>query len=292
MEGIRSILRWKHLPEAIIVVAVLLLYLVGIKFLLLPVLIVLNARYLPLPRIFKSWTSRGIVSFLFIMVFLQLAAALQFLVAPGSNFALLAVIIVALHILLWYFIPIIQIEKRPLFSRNDVCALLVGAFFLLPFAPTIFGHNAIFNISKVAGIQAIDATNHYVGIAEMMKAEHLDYSYGHYYPKGFHISVGFIQNTVMKDQYSLGWQGNVMLFFAQYMVSGLVLAYAAYYLGARLLGTLLGKLKGWGKRLLLALSLGPTLALFYLCARRISELLLCYCDDFDRKCFSGRVASC
>lgn len=259
-----KLLGWKHSKEAVAVLLALLLYMVGIKLLLLPVILLLNARYLPLPAVFRSWTSRLVVSFMFVMVLLQVAAALQFLILPDSNFMALAAILLLLQVVLWWFILVIKQEKRPWFSRSDAAALVVGGFFLLPFAPILLGMNSVYGISKIGGIQAIDATNHYVGITEMMREQHLDYTYGHYYPKGFHIATGFVQNTVMEDQFSLGWRANAWLFFGQYVLSGLALAYVAFYFGLSLLRLLGQKMQSLGHKMLLALTLGPPLALFYL----------------------------
>lgn len=259
-----KLLGWKHSKEAVAVLVALLLYAIGIKLLLLPVILLLNARYLPLPAVFRSWTSRLVVSFMFVMVLLQIAAALQFLILPSSNFLALAAILVLLQIVLWWFIPVIKQEQRPWFSRSDAAALIVAGFFLIPFAPILLGINSVYGISKIGGIQAIDATNHYVGITEMMREQHLDYTYGHYYPKGFHIATGFVENTVMADQFSLGWRGNAWLFFAQYIVSGIVLAYVAFYFALSLLRLLGQKAESMGSKLLLAFTLGPPLALFYL----------------------------
>jgi hypothetical protein len=261
-----KILGWKHTKEAAAVFVALLLYLVGVKFLLLPVILYLNVRYIPLPKIFGSWLSRTVVAFLFVAVLLQAAAAVQFVLFPNSNFMALAGILVLLQIGLWYILPVQKQEKRRWFASADLGAVIVAAFFLLPFAPMIVGINTTYDISKIGGIQAIDATNHYVGITEMMRAQHLDYTYGHYYPKGFHIATGFVQNTVMNDQFSLGFRGNVVLFFAQYVVMGLLLAYMVFYFAASLLQLMARKVQSLKTHVLLALCLGPMLAVFYLIA--------------------------
>ena len=258
---------WKHFKEGVVVLAALALYFVGVKFLLLPVLLVLNARYLPIPKVFGSWFSRVFVGFAFVAVLLQIAGTIQFLVLPQSNFMVLAALLVALQVGLWYFIPKQPAQKyrdRKLFDTKDLCALVVAGFFLLPFAPILVGHDSAYKIAQIGSIEAIDATNHYAGIAEMNVAQHFTYAPNYYYPKGFHIATAFVENTTFSSQFSLGWQANALLFFAQYVVLAMMLAYALYYLGIGLIEAAGQKtLRFWAK-LLLALSLGPTLALLYL----------------------------
>src|SRR5688500_11773453 len=74
MGVLRLGLRRKLAVTIIIVAATLLLYAVGIKFLLVPALCVLNAYYLPLPKILDSWISRLFGSLLFVVILMQLAA--------------------------------------------------------------------------------------------------------------------------------------------------------------------------------------------------------------------------
>ncbi len=263
----KKVTNWKHFKEAVVVVLALALYLVGVKFLLLPVLLFLNARYLPIPKFFSSWFSRTFVGFAFTAVLLQIAATIQFLVAPQSNFMALAGLLVALQIILWYFIPVIPTQKyrdRKLFDLKDLCALITAGFFLLPFAPIFVGQNSIYKIAQIGSIEAIDATNHFAGIAEMNVTQHFNYAPSYYYPKGFHIATAFVENTAFPNHFSLGWRGSAIVFFAQYVVLALGLAYALYYLSIGLLEATGKKAKKFRTMLLLALSLGPTLALLYL----------------------------
>jgi hypothetical protein len=252
---------------AIAVAVALLLYAVGLKFLLIPVLLVANMRLLPMPKIFTSWASRLVISATVLLSILQIAATLQFLLFPTSGFVVLATITVIVQLAILCFAPQSATQKRPWFTKADACALLVIGFLLLPFGSILAGRSSVDRIAHIGGIQAIDATNHYAGIAEMTQAEHLNYKPNYYYPKGFHIAVGFMENTVIKRQASLNWTGNVMLYFADYIVLGAMLAYAVYYLSLRWLGMLQNKaaesFKG-GTQLLLALCVGPTLAMLYL----------------------------
>ncbi len=251
---------------ALAAVVALLLYILGLKFLLIPVLLAANILLLPMPKIFASWLSRLVVSLAVLFSILQIAATAQFLLLPSSGFAVLAGLTVVLQLAIIWWAPAPSEQRRPWFTKGDACALLVVAFFLLPFAQIIAGRSSVDRIAHIGGIQAIDATNHYAGIAEMTEAEHLNYKPNYYYPKGFHLAVGFMENTLVKRHTSLNWTGNTVLFFSQYMILGSLLAYAVYFLALRLLGILQDKtatIKG-GTKLLLALCLGPTLALLYL----------------------------
>ncbi len=258
---------WKHFKEGMAVLVALVLYFVGIKFLLVPALLFLNARYLPMPKVFGSWFSRLFVSFAFVVVLLQIAATVQFLAWPQSNFMLLAALLVLLQVGLWYFIPVQPAQKysdRKLFDSRELCGLVVVFFFLLPFAPIFVGQNSVYKIAQIGSIEAIDATNHYAGIAEMNVAQHFTYAPSYYYPKGFHIATAFVENTVFPSQFSLGWRVNAVLFFAQYVALAAALAYALFYLVASLFEAAGQKVAKLGTKLLLAFSLGPTLALLYL----------------------------
>lgn len=263
MFNAQKILRWKHSKEAVALLLALLLYVMGVKLLLLPVIVLLNARYMPMPSVFRSWFARIFGGVLWAVVLLQVAATIQFLAWPASNFQFLAALIVLVHIVVWRFIPVQEQTQRKLLDAADGCALITGIVFLLPFVPMLVG-NSISSIAQIGGIQAIDATNHYAGIAEITEAQHLTYAPGYYYPKGFHIAVGFFQNTLFASQYSLGWQANAMLFLAQYAVMGVALAYTVYYFTISLLGALRHKLSTFGSYLLVSACLAPCLAMFYL----------------------------
>lgn len=245
------------------IVVALLAYAVGAKFLLLPVFVALSVVYLPLPRLLSSIFARLVVSFLLSFSLLQVAGTLQFLVFPKSGFVVLATIASALQLLILLYVPERTDKKAPFLSRSDIAGLITAAFFLVPFTPLLGGEVAQ-KIAGIGSIQAIDATNHYAGIAEMNTAEHLNYRPNYYYPKGFHLAAAFAENTVFSNQYSLGWQGNAMLYFAQYMVMALTLGYVALYVALGMLRILKVRVVSWSSHFLLALCLGPSFALFYL----------------------------
>lgn len=248
---------------------VLLLYILGFKVLLIPVFVGITAWRVPIPRIFSSWFGRIVVATLLLLSLMQVSASLQFLVVPKSGFITLAVVVWLLMCIIWLATPLQHYEKRRIISSSDICAFLVVLCFLLPFSPILIGRSSIRRIAEIGSIQAIDATNHYAAIAELTRAEHLNYKPGYYYPKGFHIAVGFTQNTFFANQYELGWRGNVMLFFADYMIYGALLGYLVFFLCLRWLRALSEKLAperwSWSK-LLLAACLALPLVLVYLLA--------------------------
>lgn len=243
-------------------------YVLGVKFILLPALVAANALFLPLPAIFKSFFSRLVVGGLVTAVLLQIAATAQFLALPESGFRTLAVLTWLLHIIVLLIAPTKKREeKAPLFTRHDGFGLIVALFFLLPFTPILAGQDSVERIAKIGSVQAIDATNHFAGIAEMTEAQHFTYKPGYYYPKGFHIAQGFAQNTVFGKQADLGWNGSALLYFSHYVVAGVTLAFLLYYLALAMFLGLVAKLEARkAKRggLWLALALGPTAALVYL----------------------------
>ncbi len=246
----------------------LLAYLAGAKIILLPALVVANAIFLPLPAVFKSYVSRLVIGGLVTAVLLQIAATVQFLVLPESGFKALAVLAWALHVVVWLIAPTKDIkEKMPFATRQDACALLVAVFFLLPFVPILAGQNSVERIARFGSVQAIDATNHFAGIAEMTESQHFTYKPGYYYPKGFHIAQGFAQNTIFGKQSDLGWQGSALLYFSHYVLAGVLLAYVLFYLALGFFRHLSARLDAAVSRradVWLALTLGPTLALIYL----------------------------
>jgi hypothetical protein len=245
----------------------LLLYACGLRIVLLPVFIAISVWRLPMPRIFSSWFGRVVIALLLTIALLQVGASLQFILFPKSDFITLAAITWLLYVAVWLWAPVQVAQRCSIISSSDICAFLVIACFIAPFSPVFVGHNSIEHIAQIGSLQAIDATNHYAAIAELTQAQHLNYAPGYYYPKGFHIAAGFMQNTVFRSQYGLGWQGNVWLFFADYMVYGALLGYLVYFLCLSWLRALNEKLvpDGWSwPKVLLAACLAPPLVLLYL----------------------------
>ncbi len=255
--------RRKVLAAAAIAVG-LLLYVLGVRFALVPILLVANTFLLPMPAILGSWLSRVVLAFLVTMSLLQLGGALQFLLFPGSDFRTLAMITGGAQLALLALAPRPTLPPSTRFiDKRDCCGLLAAAFFLLPFSPILAGRNSATRIAEIGGLQAVDGPNHYGSIEAMAAEQHLDYAVGSYYPKGFHQASAFVENTVLDNQIQLGWQGNAFLYFFDYMFYGSLLAYLLFYLCTAWLGELVRKQPGW-LPVITALCLGPPLSLLYL----------------------------
>lgn len=259
------------LLAAILAAAACILYVVGLKWLVMPVFVGLLAAYLPMPAMLRSGLARVVVGTLLSASILQVAATVQFLVWPASNFVTLTVIASVLHVLLIAVAPrsdhtgVVPARRFRWVTTDDALAFTVVLCVLLPFTAIFIGNNSILRIAEIGGIQAIDATNHYAGIAEVSEAQHLTYAPGYYYPKGFHIAAGFVQDSLIGQQAELGWRGNVVLYFAQYMVLAVLAAYMWYYLVLSFLVRFTGHVAPQLRlRLLAALSLAPVVALLYL----------------------------
>lgn len=242
----------------------LVLYALGAKFLLVPALLAANVLWLPMPRIFRSWVSRLALAFILLLGLLQLAATLQFLLVPKSGFIALAVLVGLVQVAVLWVAPERQDKTEKWVSVNDVYALAIFVFFLLPFvAPMVAGSRTIERIAEIGGIQAIDSTNHYAYIAETTDKQHYDYEPGKYYPKGFHLAVGFVQHSFFGRQGDLSWQNNALLFFWQYVVYAGLLAYVVFLLLMSWLEPLVQR-RLHGMRALAALTLGLPFLVFYL----------------------------
>jgi len=241
-----------------------LAYALGCRYILIPAAIALSVLYVPTPKLFHSIVSRVIFALLLVLSLLQIAATLLFLVLPSAGFVALAVFTAVLLAILLHIIPTRRPAPTRWVSRADVASLLVIAFFMLPFTPIFAGQDSVRKIAEIGGIQAIDATNHYATLSEATYAEHFTYKPGYYYPRGFHLATGFIQNTVFDRQYDLGWRGNTALYFAQYLILGAAVAYLTYYFCLSLILLLRAKLDGFWQYCVVALCVGPMLALLYL----------------------------
>jgi hypothetical protein len=244
----------------------LLLYALGARFLLVPMLLAVNTVYLPMPKVFRSWFGRFVASFVLTLSLVQVAAALQFLALPKSGFMTLAVIAALVNMLVVWCAPGVARESRPWLSRTDLLAFAVIALFLVPFAPIFSGHHSIERIAQIGSIQAGDSGNHYAYIAEATHLQHFNYGGSTYYPLGFHLSVGFVQHSFFDKPSSVSWGSNVVLFFAQYVVLAAILAYALYMLCVQWLGLLLKRVKGRSVYVLAAAALAPPLVSLYLIA--------------------------
>lgn len=204
------------------ILAASVLYFVGLKPLLPLALIVLSALYLPVPSILQSTVGRIGASLVINLALLQLASIIQFVFLPQSNFGVIAVIYAALGLALLMWLGRQRQPIRPVVTRNDIAGFLVAALFLLPFLGIIAGQDSITRIVQIGGLQSPDAGHHFEFINSMMSGQHLDTSG---YPKAFHLSAGFIQDSFIGNQAALSWQSNLVVFFGQYLIFGAALAY-------------------------------------------------------------------
>lgn len=263
--GMLKKLSFKSKIIILILTLALVLYVLGLKFVFTPVLIGLTALYLPMPAIFQSWASRAVVGFLMSASLIQIAATIQFLLWPSSNFNGLALLVAVLVAGILLAVPQLGGQKRPVASGHDLVAAVVVIAFLLPFASIFAGNNSIQRIAEIGGIQAIDAINHYTFIAETTTSEHFSYAQDKYFPQGFHLATGFIQHSFVGQPAELSWQTNAVLFFLQYMVWGAVAAFMFYFLTASFLSKYTDKLlvaRRW--QWFIAISVTPVVVALYL----------------------------
>lgn len=218
-------MRHPKLLSALTIVAVLIAYLAGFKFLLPIVLIIVSAVFLPLPKIFNTWFNRIIVSLMLNICFLQAASLVQQVIAPQSNFIFIAIVYSLIGIGISLFCrpnPLLKV-----IGARDLYSLIGVVIFIAPFLGVIFAQDQALQITKIGGLQSPDAGHHFDYINSMIHEQHLDYSG---YPKSFHLGLGFLQEALVGTQKSLGWQDSALVFFGQYLIFGSLLAFALYFL--------------------------------------------------------------
>ncbi|WP_222194144.1 hypothetical protein [Modestobacter italicus] len=227
---------------AVSLVVSLGLYLLDITFVLPIVCIVVGAFLLPPLGVVNSVVGRLFFSFLVFFGVFQGAVMLLFLVLPDSRFPVSAALTTAA-----YLVATVVLSRAPdalndrfngLCNRHDVPGVIVGAVFLLPFLPFLMGDQTVARVAQIGGGQAIDGINHYITTAQMMDQQRLNYSEGHYYPQGFHITLGFLQDAWSIPQVSADWREGTFVFIGQYLVFGLLLAGAIGYFLATVFATL------------------------------------------------------
>lgn len=250
---------------SVILLAAWLLYVVGLKPVFIIAILAVNIVWLPMPKLFQSWLSRLFISILIVFALFQVAATLQLLALPSSGFAMLALLVVALQVILLGVAPPSAGRPKRLITRNDIFGLIVAAFFVLPFTPILIGNQSIERIAQIGSLQAVDGSSHFNVIAKMASAEHFTYPAGSYYPSGFHLATAFFETSTIGYHADLSWEGAAYWFFGQYLFLGIMLGFLLYYLCLRWLEVLRGADKNSATiRFVLALCLGPILALLYL----------------------------
>lgn len=217
---------------------------------------------LPYPKVFRSWLSRLAASFLLALSVVQVAAALQFFVAPNSKFAVLSLITTLVVAgLVW------ALRKRPrqpwsLLTKVDVAGIVTALFFVLPLGVLCFWQNDLTHIAAMVSKQGSDGSSHFTMIAQLSNEQHLDYRTVEYYPKGFHIASAFMLAGFHANQPDQSWAANARIYVGLFIAWGALVAYLVLYLAVQLTD----HLRRRPPPMLLALSIGPILALVYLFA--------------------------
>lgn len=211
---------------------------------------------MPAPHQMDSFVGRALLALVFTLVLLQVSALVQFLVWPQSNFLYVASLFAVFSFVMLYAFGRAPSQWR-WFTRYDAAGLLVAAMFLLPLIWMV-RHDTIANIVSIAGLQSPDAGHHFEFIGDMQHEQHLDASG---YPKTFHLAVGFLQSAFVGTQDSMSWQGNVVSFFAQYVIFGVMLAMSLGYICMLWLERMLSRVPSKGVSVLAGLAVAMPLQL-------------------------------
>lgn len=239
------------------------LYLFDIRFVLVVGTVLTIVVGLPYPRVVKSMFSRFVFALLLSFSFFQVAAAVQFFMAPQSDFKILTLVSTILVLVAVLFFGSKRTSAKHIFDSKDVGALITAAFFVVPFAFFTTWGNDLARITSFGAIQSPDGSAHNSMLSEMHHNEHLTYGKNGYYPKGFHIAQTVYMDAFNVHQSDLDWVGCVRLFIAQYIIWGFILAFVLYYLGQKLLELVRRKASISGN-IMLSLLVGPSLSAFYL----------------------------
>lgn len=230
--------------------------------LLLPLVFVFTIRF---PAILRSLLSRYVVSSLFIYGLLQIGSTVQFFTLPQSSFITLAAIVLVLSGLLIGLLrsnSVNRYSKSTIISKTDIFALVCAAIFVIPLLLFLGGSNE--SLAFLGGLQGVDGVNHFIYISGLSVTQHLDYTVGSYYPKGFHIATAFLENGLGIKTASSTWMSNATNYFVQYIVLGGALLYSLYYLFVSLLNAITPRKVSNFIYLGASLAIGMTISLFFL----------------------------
>lgn len=218
----------------------LLAYVAGLRALFVPLLVLVNAAVLPMPRLMRSVVGRLVTGLLYTTALLQIAAAVQFFAARSSGFPVAATITVLGNAVFVVLTPpgCRELRRIAVVTVSDAGALLASLVFLLPFAAFVAGHDAPVRIATIGGAQNIDGVNQIMLIGDQLRNQHLTYgmsgqfggfgdvAHGYGVPLGFYTMLAFIESSVFTSPASLGWHGAELLYFIEYLVSGALLAFS------------------------------------------------------------------
>lgn len=237
---------------------------VGFTALFVAALVYVLAIGVPYPAIFRSFVARLVAGFLLGFSIIQVAAAVQFFVAPASTFGVLCAIsgIIALGLVLATYKQIPG-ERRPIWQNNDWAACIAVVCFVLPFAVLCFWKNDPASITSFASAQSMDGASHYIAVTEMGGTQHLNYQTVQYYPKGFHLAEALVMNALHVHQKDVTWEANARVYVLTYLAWGAVLVYVLFYAASQFLTQLFGRTKQKLPIFLLAVAFGPVIAALY-----------------------------
>ena len=218
----------------------LLAYVAGVRALFVPLLVLVNAAVLPMPRLMRSVVGRLVMGLLYTTALLQIAAAVQFFAARSSGFPVAAPITVLGNAVFVVLTPAgcRELRRIAVVTVSDAGALLASLVFLLPFAAFVAGHDTPLRIATIGGAQNIDGVNQIMLIGDQLRNQHLTYgvsgqfggfgdvAHGYGVPLGFYTMLAFIESSVFTSPASLGWHGAELLYFIEYLVSGALLAFS------------------------------------------------------------------
>jgi hypothetical protein len=253
------------LAGLVILFAGILLSFIGITAIFLVALVFVLAIGVPYPSIFRSLMSRLVASFLLSFSVIQIAASVQFFVAPSSGFPALCLLTgligTGLVLMLYGRLPK---EQLVFWDRKDAAAVLAVACFIIPFTVLCFWKNDTTNITAFASAQSMDGSSHYIAITEMGGTQHLNYQTAQYYPKGFHIAQALVMNAVHTHQGDQTWEMNARTYVLTYIAWGALLMYVVFYLACRFLAGFFNSTKQKLPAFLVAATIGPVIAFLYL----------------------------
>ncbi len=211
---IMPVLRTKQtlVANACLVVATVI-FTLGARPLLVITSIMCFVLFIPMPRIFNSFLSRVIVALFFSLSLLQAAASIQYIIKPNGGFVLIGCIYTVLcTTILWAFGE--KVKKRPILTRVDALVFSGCLLFVLPFFSLLKG-NILVNITKVASVQTVDASAHFIDIMADTEIQNFHYQSG-YYPRGFHVSTAFIVSSFNNSPTTLSWKTKSFIYLGLY----------------------------------------------------------------------------
>lgn len=214
-------------------------YLAGLRALYVPLLILVDAAALPVPKLMRSVVGRLVMGLLYVSALVQVAQVAQFFAARSSGFAVAAGITALINAAFLILTPARSrtVREIPRFTSSDAGALLAALIFLVPFAAVVAGHQTTVRIAEIGGQQNVDAISQFMMIGDLLKDQHLTYGmagvfggfgdavHGYGVPLGAYAMLAFLESTFTTSHLALGWHGAELLYFSEYMVSGALLSF-------------------------------------------------------------------